>query len=227
GWGLNPAIGAATHSYEPPVIARLRQEMKTGGRVLGLGEELPPNVLMRFGLQDIRNYDSVELARSLQWFTPLYDPKGTISSRSEINWQRVAANQELLRQSGVCAVVAAASPPEGAFARVEPIGRVWAVWLEGLPWARASRPVSRLAVERDDGGARIRIEPDQATLLFIAETYDPGWAAILDGKPAEIREKSGVFMQIEVPSGNHHVILRYDPLEIKCGIIVSILSCIL
>jgi hypothetical protein len=226
GWGLNPAIGAATHSYEPPVIVRLREEMRTGGRALGLGEELPPNVLMRFGLQDIRNYDSVELARSLQWFSPLYDPKGALSSRNEINWGRVAANQELLRQSGVCAVVAAAPPPQGAFARVEQIGRVWAVWLEGLPWASASLPVTRLAAERDDGWARIRIETDQAARLFIAETYDPGWTALLDQKPAEIRTKSGVFMQIDVPSGHHHVILRYDPPEFKCGIAISILSCI-
>ena len=41
------------------------------GRAIGLGEELPPDVLMRFGLSDPRNYDSVELARSLAWFDPI------------------------------------------------------------------------------------------------------------------------------------------------------------
>ena len=64
--GLNPAIAAEVHAFEPPVIARLRQRLPPGGRALGLGEELPPNVLMRFGLADIRNYDSVELAASLR-----------------------------------------------------------------------------------------------------------------------------------------------------------------
>ncbi len=56
------------------MIARLRQGLPPDGRALGLGEELPPNVLMRFGLSDVRNYDSVELASSLAWFEPLYEP---------------------------------------------------------------------------------------------------------------------------------------------------------
>jgi Bacterial membrane protein YfhO len=227
GWGLNPAIGAAVHSYEPPLVARLRKEMRTGGRALGIGEELPPNVLMRFGLCDIRNYDSVELARSLRWFAPLYgEPQGGISSRSEVTWQRVAANQDVLRESGAFAVVAAAPPPEGPFARVEKIGRVWVLWLDGLPWARARSPSSRLTVQREDGWARIRIESNQAEGLVVSETYDPGWTALIDGKAAEICQNSGVFLQIEVPSGDHHVIIKYDPTELKCGLAVSLLSCI-
>lgn len=73
GVGLNPAIGAAAHEFEPPVIRRLRQVLPPEGRALGLGEELPPGVLMRFGLSDPRNYDSVELASSLSWFDSIYD----------------------------------------------------------------------------------------------------------------------------------------------------------
>jgi hypothetical protein len=226
GWGLNPAIGAAVHSYEPPVIARLRKEMKTGGRALGLGEELPPNVLMRFGLSDIRNYDSVELARSLRSFAPLYEPQGRLSSRSEITWQRVAASQGLLLASGAYGVVAAVPPPEGRFARVEKIGSVWAVWLDGLPWARARSPQSRLTVERADGWARIRARSELAECLVVAETFDPGWTALIDGRAAEIRQNSGVFLQIEVPSGDHDVILRYDPIELKLGLAISFSACI-
>jgi Bacterial membrane protein YfhO len=226
GWGLNPAIDAAIHAYEPPVISRLRQQVTTEGRALGIGEELPPNVLMRFGLSDIRNYDSVELATSLGWFAPLYEPAPGISSRNEITWKSVAANQQLLRESGVCGVVAAAPPPEGSFARVEKIGKVWALWLDGLPWARARSPRSRLTVQRDDGWAQIRIESDQPESLVVSETFDPGWTVSLDGKATEIRQESGVFMQIDVPSGDHHVIMRYDPVELKCGLALTLLSCI-
>jgi hypothetical protein len=226
GWGLNPAIGALVHSYEPPVIERLRQQLKSGGRALGIGEELPPNVLMRFGLQDIRNYDSVELANSLRYFAPLYESKDGISSRSEIDWQRVVDNQELLHVSGVRAVIAAAAPPEGVFSRVEKIGRVWAVWLEGLPWARASSHEARIRVERDDDRAHVEVESARAENLSIAETFDPGWTASIDGMTAEIRQNSGIFMQIAVPSGSHHVILQYNPIELKLGVAVSLVSCI-
>ena len=39
----------------------LRREVGRSGRIVALGEELPPNVAMRYGLADVRNYDSVEL----------------------------------------------------------------------------------------------------------------------------------------------------------------------
>ena len=42
GLGLNPAIPAEIHAFEPPVIARLRQRLPPFGRAIGLGEELPP-----------------------------------------------------------------------------------------------------------------------------------------------------------------------------------------
>ncbi len=166
GFGVNGAIAAEEQrSHEPPVIARLRQQMKPGGRAVGLGEEIPPNVLMRFGLRDIRNYDSIELERSLRWFTPLYDRTGPITSRSEITWERVVANLELLRESGVDAVVAASPPPEHSFARTERVGRVWVAWLDGLPWAEAKSPRAVLEVGREDGGARIRVHSEGATSL--------------------------------------------------------------
>ena len=42
----------------------------TGGSSVS-GAELPPNVLMRYGLRDARNYDSVETRRNLDWLRPL------------------------------------------------------------------------------------------------------------------------------------------------------------
>jgi uncharacterized membrane protein YfhO len=62
--------------------------------------------------------------------------------------------------------------------------------------------------------------------VVVAETYDPGWTALIDGKAAKICQNSGVFMQIEVPEGDHHVILTYDPPELKVGLAISLLSCI-
>ena len=167
GFGLNPAIAAGVQSFEPAVIARLRQESRPGGRALGLGEELPPNVLSRFGLGDVRNYDSVELERSVRCFAPLYEYRGSITSRNEITWDRVVANRELLQESGVYAVVAASPPPEGSFARIERVGRVWVAWLDGLPWATSIEPEARLEVAREDGWARIRTQSDKAASLVV------------------------------------------------------------
>ncbi len=136
GIGLNPALDPQQSRYEPPVIARLRSQLPDGARALGLGEELPPNVLMRFGLADVRNYDSIELARSLSWFAPLFEHDGRpLSSRSAVTWYGVLEARDRLRDSALCAIVAAAPPPPSAFERVEQVGRVWIAYCDGRPWA--------------------------------------------------------------------------------------------
>src|SRR5262249_55214368 len=63
---LNPTIAAADDRPEVPVIEYLRREVGSSGRALGIGEELPPNTLMRYKLADVRNYDSIELTTSVE-----------------------------------------------------------------------------------------------------------------------------------------------------------------
>ena len=178
GIDLNPAIAAETHAQEPEVIARLRKDLPAGGRALGVGEELPPNVLMRFGLADVRNYDSVELASNLLWLKELYEPtRGGRSSRGEITWNGVIRARDRLVESGVGAVVAASPPPEGTFDRVEQVGRVWIGWLAAKPWADSQPARARLTVFRDHGQARILVDAQEPLALTVRETWDPGWAA--------------------------------------------------
>jgi hypothetical protein len=226
GFGLNPAIDRKLHDYEPPVITRLRRGLEPGSRALGLGEELPPNVLMRFGLCDPRNYDSVELASSLEWFAPLYrkgnDPP---SSRSEVNWEAVAAARPRLIRSAVHAVVASTPPPAGAFQKLEQAGNVWIAWLGGESWATALSPRTRVAFIRDHGWARLEVDAPAGDRVLVRETWDPGWKASLDGTAVPIQRKWGVFMALEVPSGKHELVLKYDPSEVRVGLAVSV-SCL-
>jgi len=225
GFGLNPAIGRQLHQYEPPVITRLRQGLPPGSRALGLGEELPPNVLMRFGLCDLRNYDSVELASSLAWLAPLYETgSAPRSSRSEITWKGVAGARARLVRSGVGAIVAAVPPPAAAFDRVEQAGHVWIAWLEGEPWCTAQSPRTQLEGFRDHGWARLEVDSPTGDLVVVRETWDPGWKALLDGAPVAIQPKYGVFMGVRLPAGHHELILKYDPSEVGLGLTISAVS---
>jgi hypothetical protein len=222
GIGLNPAISRELHRFEPPVIGRLRAGLPPGSRAIGLGEELPPNVLMRFGLSDARNYDSVELARSLDWFAPLYEAaNGTRTSRSKLTWTGVIRSRERLADSSVGAIVAAVPPPAGDFCRIENAGDVWIAWLVAKPWANFESGQGNLSFIRDNGRARILVDAIAADRLVVRETWDPGWNALLDGKPVEIQAKSGVFLDIQVPSGQHELVLEYDPIEVRVGLGVS------
>ncbi len=218
GFGLNPAIAASVHRYEPPVIARLRERLALEARVLGIGGELPPNTLMRFGLSDVRNYDSVELARSLSWLAPIYEPAATaVSSRSEINWNGVAHAQERLRESGVGAIVASTPPPTGEFGRTERVGRAWIAWLDAKPWADFESPEARIEFAKDHGDAEIAIDARVRGEVVVREIWDPGWNALLDGKPAIVRQKWGVFLGLDIDKGFHKIKLAYDPPEVRPG----------
>src|SRR5262249_19716442 len=88
--GLNPAIARAEDRPAGAVIAELKRRTDASMRILPLGAELPPNSLMRYGLCDPRNYDSIELTRSLDWFAPLYEPTSDArTSRRDVSWAGV------------------------------------------------------------------------------------------------------------------------------------------
>lgn len=54
-------------------------------------------------------------------------------------------------------------------------------------------------------------------LVLLADTWFPGWQATVDGKPTGIYEAYGVIRAVEVPSGNHLIIMRYRPLSVILG----------
>jgi hypothetical protein len=225
GFDLNPAIPPEIHALEPPVITRLRHDLPPHGRALGVGEELPPNTLMRFGLCDVRNYDSVELAANLNWLQPLYEKGPSArSSRSEITWNSAFTARDRLLESGASAIIGSSAPPPGTFERVERVGRVWIAWQSGKPWAGSETSRTRLDVIRDHGRARILVDAQEIDRLTIRETFDPGWQALLDGRPLKIEPKSTSFMNIEIPAGQHELILNFDPVEVRLGMAVSFCS---
>src|SRR5207248_11235153 len=113
-------------------------------------------VLMRFGLADVRNYDSVELASRLAWFDSLYEPSAVArTSRRAVTWESAIRARDRLRDSGVGAIIAAVPPPAPAFDRVERVGRVWIAWLDAKPWVETESPGTALSWDRQPGRARI------------------------------------------------------------------------
>ncbi len=63
----------------------------------------------------------------------------------------------------------------------------------------------------------LETETTQDRLLFMSESYDPGWRATIDGKPAKIHRVDGVFRGIPVLKGKHRVQLVYEPFSFKAG----------
>jgi hypothetical protein len=225
GYGLNPAIDRRDDRPVTALLERLRREVGASGRVLGLGEELLPNVAMRYGLADPRNYDSVELARSLDWFEPLYESDGAgRSSRRPVTWSGVLRARDRLRGASVAAVVAASPPPAALGARAEKVGASWVAWLDPEPLVTvgpAGGPARARAVV-DNGKILIDVDCLCESTLVVRQTYDPGWKAVVDGRPAEVGPGPVAFLSLRLGAGRHRVALGYDPPEARAACAASL-----
>ncbi len=78
--------------------------------------------------------------------------------------------------------------------------------------------------------AIVREEPDRVEIavdaqtpayLFLADAYDPGWSATIDGRPATVRPAQVAFRAVFVPKGKHSVVFRYRPAGLMAGLAIS------
>ena len=215
-FGRNPAIDRSQYAPMTRLIAVLQEEVGRSGRVLGLGAEFPPNSLMRYGLSDPRNYDSVELRRNLDWLRPIYDPEVKAqTSRRDVSWERVVAGLDRLRGAGVRAVVGV-TPPPSEFGRTERYGPVWLAWLAGAEPLISVEGPGRVVEERGgDGRFGITVRAEGPVRLVVRETFDLGWTAATDGVPAVVMPDRATFLRVDLPSGTHQIVLNYDPVEVR------------
>jgi hypothetical protein len=61
-------------------------------------------------------------------------------------------------------------------------------------------------------------------MVVVSATYFPGWTAKVDGRDAEIREVYGVLRGVVVDAGAHIVEMRYRPLSVVLGGVLSALG---
>lgn len=62
---------------------------------------------------------------------------------------------------------------------------------------------------------------DGTALLFLSDTYYPGWKATVDGKPTRIYVADYAFRAVKVPKGEHKVEFYYLPESFENGLILS------
>ena len=61
-------------------------------------------------------------------------------------------------------------------------------------------------------------------LLFLSDTYYPGWRAKVDGQPAALLRADLAFRAVPVPAGNHTVTMTFFPDSFKLGLIIASIS---
>src|SRR5581483_8593943 len=67
----------------------------------------------------------------------------------------------------------------------------------------------------------VEIEAAMPAYLVLADTYDPGWSATVDGQPAPIRPAYLAFRAVYLTQGKHTVIFTYRPAGFVPGLVLT------
>jgi len=74
-----------------------------------------------------------------------------------------------------------------------------------------------MVIEYGDDAVRIRVDAPAQALLVLTDSWDAGWAATVDGDPAEILRAYGTFRAVRIPAGASEVVFAYRPTETYVG----------
>ncbi len=71
---------------------------------------------------------------------------------------------------------------------------------------------------------KIRTETYSDEILILADQYDDGWKARIDGKDSKISPANLVFRAVKVPVGKHEVVFTYWPKSFDIGLKMSLVT---
>lgn len=191
------------------------------GRVAGVDAALHPNAAMVYGLRDLRGDDPVKLWRYDLVYGELAGAPDPVYHRPVQDW-----SSRWLDILAVRWVVAA--PDEG------PRMPDWRLAYEGgdaRVWERpAPLPLTRwedgsLAVVEVSQPGRWTFDtgaPERPRRLVVAETWDRGWRARIDGRPAHLEREHDLLLAVEVPAGARRVELVYRPRGLAGGLALGL-----
>ncbi|MEJ7763795.1 MAG: YfhO family protein, partial [Thermomicrobiales bacterium] len=78
-----------------------------------------------------------------------------------------------------------------------------------------------------------RYEPDAVSivttaaspgLLVVSEVYERGWRAYVDGARVDVLPTHHALRGVPIPAGEHTVEMRYEPLALRVGLPISVLT---
>ena len=137
-------------------------------------------------------------------------PRATMA----FDWQEVVAAEDALAYLQDQAGAALARPAvEGAL----PAG------FQPTPGAQGSAEIVAYAPEQ----VEIRTKSDAPGLLVLADSYYPGWTALMDGEPAPVLATNYLFRGVPVPAGEHSVVMHYRSAGWERGLLVALFGLLL
>ena len=205
----------SANNYDPLHIGRYQD------LIAALGDEPGPSAPRLLGLMNVRYLVD---DRPVDDFPPVYTQGPTIYE-----------NTAVLPRAAIVYQARAVASPAGQLAVLsspdfDPTQEVI------LP-----EPQTKLPSPREGEGepvpigergevASLSYEPNRVTMqvylqrpgyLVLADTYYPGWQALVDGAERPILQANYAFQAVALPAGRHEVELQYGPASFRTGLLIS------
>ena len=208
--------------------------------------ELDRNLAQVFGIDDFSGYNPLALQRQAAYEDAMvknpslidlgsikYLPCEYISSRAPTLKKEgnLCINEGYLPRAFLADAYVVAGSSAEALLRIaqEDVRRT--LVLEKYPaFEQSTLPLEGGVVAQennDPNEMRLTVTANKQALLFVNQTYYPGWTAFVDGNAEEVLRADHLFQAVRVPAGTHEVRLRYASPPLKQGIILSIIGVIL
>jgi uncharacterized membrane protein YfhO len=70
----------------------------------------------------------------------------------------------------------------------------------------------------------MEVQAGRAGYVVLADAFDPGWRATVDGEPAPLLRANVAFRAVAVPAGRHVVEMVYRPRAVILGLALTLLT---
>ena len=201
-WSLPAAWGLSSSAGKTPMISR---------RLLDYFDHV------RNGRHDIESVSHVVTGRNMKHRFPPNFPVGA---------GFIHRNTRVLPRARLMGRPVYADSHADAVSALERLG---AETRDRLVVEDPSRPIPENAVVSGsakivtDLPERVVVQTESAApaYLLLADTFDPGWSATLDGQSVPIRPAYVAFRAVALPAGPHTVVFTYEPAGFTLGLSIS------
>jgi hypothetical protein len=95
--------------------------------------------------------------------------------------------------------------------------------LDGLPAGPLGQGTAQITSAKDTH-LSIKCDLDAPGILVLADAYDEGWRATVDGEPAVILRVDHGLRGVVLPAGEHTVTFGYEPISLVIGVSLGALG---
>jgi hypothetical protein len=99
--------------------------------------------------------------------------------------------------------------------------------VDSTAWASVNQKINSSGITpRDDNEIEAKVSTKENGMLFFSEVYYPAWHAYIDGKETKLYRAFTSLRAVEVPKGEHTIILKYESDAFKTGSMVTLATLI-